>query len=340
MKGNVGMIIDEYVKYHGIGSHCATTILRTITNAAGYRFSEAFCLGLASGLGYTYQKYTGVNYYFFTGRNECLEENIVNVLGGKILKGTSDDNAASWDRICHFLDKGIPVILEVDMMKLPYIKEKLNLKCEFHFGLHSLLVIGYDQEYAYVLDYMWWKPIKVPILQLQEARNSQDAPVKPNNKWKVVFLQNNDLVDMKFVIKQAIRINMHKMKEPYAFKMGLDGLKIFLKEFENWFGRMSKVELQENFYMMSVLFEKVGTGGGNFRRMYGQFLDEANEVLKLNEINKASKVYTKSYQLWRKFARDLEIASESTEIDKQTLIDTIRKIYEMELQAVNYLQAV
>lgn len=334
------MILERYINYHGIGSHCATTALRTLTNAADFSFSEAYCLGLGSGLGFTYQKYNTVNYYFFTGRNECLEENLVSIMGGKILKGTSDNNELMWEKVCHFIDKGMPVILEVDMMKLPYIKEKLNLKREFHFGLHSLLMIGYDTEYAYVLDYMWWKPIAVPIMQLKEARSSQSAPVKPNNRWKVLFLQNNAQVNMEFVTRQAIRANVHKNKQPYAFKMGIEGLEVFQKEFGQWFEKKSKAELQENFYMMSVLFEKVGTGGGNFRRMYGQFLDEANTILKMDEVSKASAVYTKSFKAWRQFAFLLEKASIEDTIEKQPLLDMICNIVDLEIQGTEYLSAV
>ena len=334
------MILEEYIKYHGIGSHCATTILRTLTNAAGYSFSEAFCLGLASGIGFTYQKYTGVDYYFFTGRNECLEENLVNVLGGKLLKGNSDNNEKSWSTICHYLDRGLPVILEVDMMKLPYIREKLNLKREFHFGLHSLLLIGYDDENAYVLDYMWWKPIIVPIEQLKAARNSMDSPIRPHNRWKVIILPPCKNVNYKFILKAAIRINMHKYKEPYAFKMGIDGLIIFQNEFVRWFKKIPMEELQTNFYMMSALFEKVGTGGGNFRRMYGQFLDEANKILDLPQIEQAAAVYTKAYRIWRQFSKLLEQSSESGVLDKDTLVKYVRDLYKIELKGINLLSTV
>lgn len=334
------MILEEYVQYHGIGSHCATTVLRTLTNAAGYPFSEAFCLGLASGIGFTYQKYTSVDYYFFTGRNECMEENLVNVLGGKLLKGSCDNNEKAWKTVCSYLDQGFPVVLEVDMMKLPYIREKLNLKREFHFGLHSLLLIGYDEEYAYVLDYMWWKPIQVPIEQLKEARNSMDAPIRPHNRWKVLILEKNEDTNYEFLIKEAIRTNVHKYKEPYAFKMGLDGLRIFQREFERWFTKMDEEELKENFYMMSVLFEKVGTGGGNFRRMYGQFLDEANKILNLSHIKEASSVFTKSYRAWKQFSKLLEAASDGEEISKNQLLEEVSNIYQLELQGIELLATV
>ena len=333
------MILENYVKYHGIGSHCTTTMLRTLTNAAGFPFSEAYCLGLGSGIGFTYQKYVGVDYYFFTGRNECIEDNLVNVLGGKILKGTDDDSLAAWKSACELIDQGIPVILEVDMMKLSYIREKLNLKKQFHFGLHTVLLIGYEEESAYILDYMWRNPIKVTVRELQEARNSKDAPVRPNNAWKALFVKNNDFVDLPYVTTQAIRINVHKYKEPYAFKMGLEGLLVFKREFERWLERMDAEKRKDYFYMMSVLFEKVGTGGGNFRRMYGQFLDEAGRIIPNKDFTEVSAAYTRCFHAWRKFSRHLEQLSERDDIgnEKCRLQEELENICEYETQALALL---
>lgn len=339
------MILDEYIKYHGIGSHCTTTILRTLTNAAGYSFSEAYCLGLGSGLGFLYQKYTGVNYYFFSGRNECLEENLVNVLGGKIIKGTADDPYEGWKAVCDLLKYHIPVILEVDMMKLPYIREQLKLTRQFHFGLHAVLLIGYNGEFAYLLDYMWNKPQKVLLSDLFGARNSQDSPVKPYNKWKAIFIQNNGAADLSYATREAIRINVHKYKEPYAFKMGLEGLRVFVNELEFWLRHNSLEVLKDYFYMMYVLFEKVGTGGGNFRRMYGVFIDEAGRIMKDYDFREVSSKYTHCFRMWRTLANLLGRLSETDNIQEikdntDRIMNYAKDLYQAESEGLELLSRI
>lgn len=339
----MSLLLDKYLSYHGLGSHCTTTILRTLTNAAGYNFTEAYCLGLSSGLGYTYQKYVGLDYNFFTGRNENLEENLVNVLGGKLIKGTTDDPADGWEQVKTMLDHHVPIVLEVDMMKLEYIRKAIDLKKEFHFGLHSVLLVGYDESSAYLLDYMWQQPIKVSLKELENARNSQEAPIKPLNRWKALFIQNNDTFDLKFATLQAIQINVHKYLQPYAFKMGLEGLEMFARELELWFKTKKIEELRNNFYMAYALFEKVGTGGGNFRRMYARFIDEANRVMPRQEFAALSKIYSELFRLWRSFSNLLAKLSELDAMDEMytyqpEVLRQINEICEKEKTGINLLR--
>lgn len=337
-------ILEDVVKHHSMGSHCTTTILKTLSKHAGYSFSEDMCLGLSSGLGFTYQKYTGLNYYFFTGRNEQLEENLMNILGGTIFTGTHDDADDAWETSKQWIDQGFPVVLEVDMMKLDYIRDKINLDMSFHFGLHTLLLVGYDQDHAYVLDYLWNQPLKISVDMLKQARGSKDAPVNPNNRWKVLQFENNSYFDKRQSIINALKINHHKYYYPYAFKMGLDGLKVFQKEVKLWFEKKDNTFLRENFYMMGVLFENVGTGGGNFRRMYARFLKEAKKNLCDNRIEELQKHYVSLFKLWRQLATLSLQFAEGAVTDKaalQTEInDCIHSIFEEEQLSLKMMRMI
>ena len=56
-------ILEGVVKHHSVGSHCTTTILKTLSKHAGYSFSEDMCLGLSSGLGRSEERRVGKECY-------------------------------------------------------------------------------------------------------------------------------------------------------------------------------------------------------------------------------------------------------------------------------------
>ncbi|MEY9975861.1 BtrH N-terminal domain-containing protein [Lysinibacillus sp. RC79] len=303
-------VLSNWINEHRTGSHCASTAMRTIFSGYGYCFSEDFCFGLGSGLGFTYQKYQSVDYYFFTGRNESLEENAVGILGGFIETKRTDDPIIGWQWAKNWIDLGVPVILDLDMMYLPYMKDKLRLQQSFHFGLHNAILIGYDERrnIAFLLDYMWNEVIEVTLKDLEYARNSQTSPIKPDNGLKAIILPKEKR-DLNQVIKEANRTNIFRMKEPFAFKMGLPGIKLFAREIRMWKTTLTEKERQTHAYMASVLFEKVGTGGGNFRRMYARYLRECATITGNTEYHQSYKNYMELFKYWRQLAKLFDLGS-------------------------------
>jgi hypothetical protein len=337
------MILERYTRVHRQGSHCASSVLRTILQGQGYALSEDLCFGLGSGLGFTYQKYLGLDYYFFTGRNESLEENVGGVLGAYIHTGNIDDPEKGWMDVKQWIDAGIPVVLDMDMMYLPFLRDFLKLKKSFHFGLHSALLVGYDESRneAYLLERLWNSVQVISLSDLMAARNSKDAPVIPDNRYKVIIFPEVKR-DLSQAILDAIAINIHRMKEPYAFKMGLAGLKMFAREVPKWRVIYSESERKNHAYMAAALFEKVGTGGGNFRRMYARFLLEASEITQLTGLRNCADTYLELFRLWRRLIHLFEqgaddptkgIYSQNGEPEK-----VLQQLVEKEYQAIEQLE--
>jgi hypothetical protein len=303
-------VLDRYAAVHRQGSHCASTALRTLLHGHGLPLSEDYCLGLGSGLGFTYQKYLTVDYYFFTGRNESLEENLTGLLGGRVETGRTDDPDDGWRMVKELVDAGLPVVLDLDMMYLPYLVAHLKLDKPFHFGLHNAILAGYDEPkgVAYLLDYMWNGVQEVALSDLFAARNSQTAPVKPDNGFKALILPTAPR-DLAVATREAIALNVHRMREPFAFKMGLAGLKLFAREVRQWRKQLPEEQRMDNAYMAAMLFERVGTGGGNFRRMYARFLKEAAETTGIAALQDSAADYMDLFRRWRHIAKLFEAAS-------------------------------
>jgi hypothetical protein len=255
------MILGEVVNNQRLGSHCATTSLAIVTNYYGHPFSESLCFGLGSGIGFTYQKYIETGFYFFTGRNESLELNLASQLGGVVEYGSTDSAEEGWLAVKNYIDKGVPVILDLNITHLPHFSKYMNDLGSVSFGLHSALLVGYNlqKKEAFLLDHRWNDVISISFEDLSKARCSREAPVNPRNGWKVMMLPQNR-IDMEYAIREAIRINVHRMKYPFAYKMGLAGVKMFAKESRIWRKILSPEEKKTTAKMATIFLEKLGTG--------------------------------------------------------------------------------
>lgn len=337
------VILEKVIENHRLGSHCGTTSLAVVSNFYGHKFSEAMTFGLGSGIGFTYQKYAETDFYFFTGRNESLDINLTNLLGGNIEVGSSDDKEQGFLAVKEFIDNGIPVILDLNVMHLPYFNQYMKDLGNVSFGLHNAVMVGYDLEkkVAYLLDHRWSEVIEISLDQLAEARCSKNSPVNPRNGYKAIVLPNYES-DLNYEIEQAIKINIHRMKYPFAFKMGLDGIKMFSKECKRWGDVLTEKEKIETSKMATVFLEKLGTGGGNFRRMYSRFLKEASKITGEERFIDVSKDYMKLFHKWREVIGYMEASSLDVTkgiFSKEKEVDnTLQSIVELEFEAIRKLE--
>lgn len=335
-------IISEISNINRLGTHCSSTALRTLLNFYGYNCSEDMCLGLGAGLGFAYKTYQNIDYCFITGRNENIEEVCSGILGLHISTGKIDDSEAAWNIVRRYIDENIPVIVQLDMMFLPYIVEKLNLKKSFHFGAHEAIVIGYDlcKNTVLILDYLWNEIQEVSMEDFEKARSSILSPTPPGHGYKAILQGKNNIIT-KYEIYDAVKINIHKMKEPYGPNMGLSGIKLFRKDVLKWKKFLSNEYKYSYAYMAYVLIEKIGTGGGNFRRMYSRFLREAGDMTGVQEFRKAADIYMGLFKKWRNLASifyqgSMDIAAGIYDVTENDLL-ILQQIYEKEEEAIGIL---
>lgn len=84
---------------------------------------------------------------------------------------TTDDPDAAWDEVKSLIDQGMPTHVAVDPYYLPYHRTPVH-------GYHGVLVYGYDNESAWVLD--GWHSVTfmgpIPLEALRRARESRNPP--------------------------------------------------------------------------------------------------------------------------------------------------------------------
>lgn len=288
---------------HAIGSHCSSTLIRNILKSKGLDISEEMCFGIGAGLGFIYRKAFNPPLYFVLGRSDDLEEKICYFLGGTALRYTTDNNKRALSEVIRMIDNNELALVNLDASYLEYIKKKFDLFENVRYGGHRALVVGYDEEKETVklADYLWNEPQIVSFQELERARSSQSGQTPPDNLM-YTFLFPEKFESLECAARSGIQLNVNAMINPWYDVLGLPGMKKFCERVLLWPQFLRPEMAKENAYMTYMMMERVGTGGGNFRRLYSRFLREAAEILKESELETVSKIYAELGKKWKELA--------------------------------------
>lgn len=314
------------------GNHCITNSLKQVFNYNNQTISEEMMFGLASGLSFLYinqEKSPMVN-----GRTKVFEfekklAKRLNI-GVQCKSGTNYERV--FDNIKKIIDSDQPVLVYVDMAYLNY----LGMNEDSHFGGHAVVIYGYDDEAQTVWisdrdnhDY----PIRSPkgeismdyhlvsYEEFMKARNSSFKPFPANNKY-LIFNFNNIHQITPEILKEAIQETCESMLTPPAHLLGINGIEKFSKEILKW-NKFTNEKLSNagvtNYFQIS---QDGGTGGGIFRKMYGNFLIESSTIFQNEKVKTIGKQFLKVADAWDDIANDLWCLSESLDT---TLLEKISK---------------
>lgn len=324
------------------GKHCITNSLRQIFNFYGHPLSEEMLFGLGEGLDFTYINLA--HSPMVNGRSKVLEfENVLsNNLGVRIKCKKSNNNNKIFEETKSMIDNNNPVLVYVDMPYLPY----LSMDKSGHFGGHAIVLFGYDDEQGcfYISDrdnsdY----PIRTPkgtieknyhlvsYTQMEMARASSFRPFPANNKYLTFDFTNFHGINS-IGIFNAILAVCNKMLSPAAKLKGIYGIEKFSKEINKWaFFDTDKLRIAgtTNYFQINA---DGGTGGGIFRKMYGDFLIEAADLLKHSDIQVIGLQFIDIADRWDNIASDMWKLSQS---GQKSLLNQMSKVI-VELHDVEY----
>ncbi|MHB9145679.1 MAG: BtrH N-terminal domain-containing protein [Symbiobacteriia bacterium] len=254
---------------HRPGKHCGSTAL---TNAAAYRglsLSEGACFGLGGGLAFAYRHLPMPPYRAAMGRSPDLEEQFFSNLGQPLEwhSGPELDLPA----LLQAVDEGNPVLIRLDLAYVDFYQTKS------HFAGHVALVVGYDAATRDVflsdtdrpgLQVASWDSLK------QSMASTYPFPIPIQNHWAVIPSLDQRL-DLASACRRGLRLVLQNALEPPQVGMGLSALAAFAREVPGWWREVEDASWTYRFAYQA--FERRGTGGGNFRRLFGEFLRFAAE---------------------------------------------------------------
>jgi butirosin biosynthesis protein H-like/uncharacterized protein DUF4872 len=253
---------------HVPGNHCGSTALRNMLAFHGLDMSEEMAFGLGAGACFFYVPLPGESpSRFINGRAARLEENFVELTGVPFELLTAADGEESWQQAKAVVDSGRPALLLTDLYYLDHYGKSA------HFPGHAVVLAGYDDEQSYLSDTAFDDLQMTRLENLALARHSKH-PAFPLDGHMFHVPEGVTIGDLHSAIPRAIERAAAQMLAPELGEFqGLPALGRFAKEAPNWPEEIDDWQWCSRFTYQVI--ERRGTGGGNFRRMYARFLEEA-----------------------------------------------------------------
>ena len=316
-------LIDRF--HHTPGAHCGSTAMRDMLCTIGIDVSEAMCLGLGSGLGFTYLRDPRGNppSHIFYGRTINFERDLCVHLALDFVDGAEDDSERAWQIAKSWVDHNIPVLLHVELSGMPYYNTRTR------FPGHRVLLVGYDDAWqsAFLADTHFPDLQTIAYDALRAARTTPLPPIPLRNEWLVIksARQSTPLTD---AIPLALRDNAIAMLNPTVPNFGVMGMKTLGDDFATW-DQSADWELCARFGYQNI--DVRGTGGGFFRKMHAQFLREAESMDAINPSMKFADEMQEIATAWSAFGAILkQIAEEKNMALFANASNAIRQIAKRE----------
>lgn len=300
---------------HETGAHCGSTSLRDLSTYYDWGFDEPTCFGLGEGLGFSYIELPESPHRAIFGRTGWLERAFFENLGISHTIHEGEPFDAAWRSIKTQIDGGDPVMIFSDLFYLDYYETNT------HFAPHSLLVVGYEEtgetEYVYLADSEFTESQRLPVDRLEKALTSDY--VVPLQCRYLTIDDPTPTVTFENAAEQAIRSTVATMldthegtrQSKYFTGQGIDEIETFAADLPNW------TELPDPSWTARFAYQNIerrGTGGGAFRRLYANFLDESAATIPIPPT--ASAEMSEIANGWSELGELLREASETESDDR------------------------
>ncbi|UCG02122.1 MAG: DUF4872 domain-containing protein [Candidatus Heimdallarchaeota archaeon] len=327
---------------HVPGVHCTSSAIRDVFEFHGLTMSEAMIFGLGSGLGLGYGKLGSEN-PIMGGRQYRFEDNLCKLLNIELHKFMTNNKEEGWHRLRERIENGIPTAINVDMAYLPY----QQLPKGFHFGQHAIVVAGYNPENSKVLiaDTHFPDLQKISLDDLARARNSSYSRWMDPRNFMYEFSFPEKVPDPKDVILIAIQKNgqnilkKSRMMRIFGTTNGIDAITKFVLDLEK-LSIMSNPKLQERCDEIAGFISDYGTGGGLFRLLYSQFLEESAEFYP--SLDSLGEFYKNLGMKWEEISQTVQRIPDSSDQERNQIIlvvvDILNKIKILEQKGAQKLQ--
>jgi hypothetical protein len=306
-------LIDSYRSMPG--EHCGSTAMRGLLHHyCGLTLPEPAVFGLGAGLDCIHLAVDGMDPAVVVfGRTVSMELDLGRALGIDYREQTEPDDGEAWEQVRREVLAGRPTMLSGDIFYLDYREYKV------HFPGHRFVLVGFDddREIAYIADRVRPEPEACSYGALFTSRNPPEG-ISTQNLWGR-FHQSEPTRTLAEASRFAIDLCSRRMlgrgpatpdpESPFPASMvttGVAGIHSLVASLPSWGARKDARWLAS---YNARCIEKFGNGGGNFRRLYADFLEWGHELEADLVPAVAPALARRAADSWTELSRLLEIAS-------------------------------
>lgn len=310
------------------GVHCSSTAIMNYLLNNGLTLSEELVFGIGQGLGFTFFVYEDVKFPYASGRGSNIIENFFYNIGVELEKRYN----VGFDIFLDEIYRNKQVIAKLDWNFLPHISNSLRLNEYYPFSEHHAVVAVHPEsrDKLFLIDHLW-PTIEIDCEQFKRSWFSYATKPFPIC-GEYYFITEKVRKSMskisisKEIIMNAIKSNIWEFLYPYNplnDYYGIRGLKKFFKYIQQLFNK--KEEITDLLRFLYISLERIGTGGGCFRRIYARFLYECAVMFCCDILNEISFDFLRLSKEWKKFNSCL-ISAEEINSKKDKIIELLGMI--------------
>lgn len=321
---------------HFQSAHCENGVTRSLLQTVGInQITEPLAFGIGAGLFFVYLPFLKINngpVIAFRPMPGLIFKRTCKALGVEIIRKKFSNKKNAQDFLDECLKNGRPVGCQVGVYYLPYFPKEYR----FHFNAHNLIVYGKEGDNYLISDPVMELTTTLTSYELERVRFAKGT-LAPNGQ--LYYPKAGAAVtdeQIKKAITSGIKKNTSYMLQTAMPIVGVKGIKYTGGRIKNW---RDKLGLQKAGLYLAQLVrmqEEIGTGGGGFRYIYAAFLQEAFAYHPIDELLKASEIFTAAGDLWRTAAAQAAGIYKNrlgSQADFNTMGDYLIEIAELEKNA-------
>ena len=284
---------------HRQSAHCESGVTSNLLLFHGIDCSEALAFGIGEGLFFGYLPFIKVNKLPLT-TFRCGVGNILSKtnkkIGAKVCRKRFSSPGKAMAELDRMLDLGVPVGCQTGAYWLPYFPPAFR----FHFNMHNLVVIGREGDEYIISDPVFENTVRCGRKDLERARFAKGALAPKGAMYYLESVPDNP--DFVAAVRDGLVGVCKTMVKTPIFFLGTRGIEFLAARLSKWPQRLGDKRAILYLGQLIRMQEEIGTGGGGFRFMYAAFLQEAADILNMQELHELSERMTFAGDTWRHFA--------------------------------------